>query len=75
MNWKKRLLTLTLTLGLLGTALAGCAQTAGDPSGSPSASGTPETSPSASTPVESAHPVRRWTAVPSSCASPPISPA
>lgn len=54
MNWKKRLLTLTLTLGLLGTALAGCAQTAGDPSGSPSASGTPETSPSASTPVESA---------------------
>lgn len=54
MNWKKRLLTLTLTLGLLGTALVGCAQTAGDPSGSPSASGTPETSPSASTPVESA---------------------
>ena len=54
MNWKKRLLTLTLTLGLLGTALAGCAQTAGDPSGSPSASGTPETSPSVSTPVESA---------------------
>ena len=30
MNWKKRLLTLTLTLGLLGTALAGCTQPAGD---------------------------------------------
>ena len=53
MNWKKRLLTLTLTLGLLGTALAGCGQTAGTPSGSPSASGTPEVSPSASTPAES----------------------
>lgn len=56
MNWKKRLLTLTLTLGLLGTALAGCTQPAGDSAGSPSpsASGAPEASPSASTPVESA---------------------
>ena len=54
MNWKKRLLTLTLTLGLLGTALAGCTQPAGDSAGSPSASGTPEVSPSASTPAESA---------------------
>lgn len=52
MNWKKRLLTLTLTLGLLATALAGCTQTAAGPSGSPSASGTPEASPSA--PAESA---------------------
>ena len=55
MNWKKRLLTLlTLTLGLLGTALAGCTQPASDPSGSPSASGTPEASPSASAPEASA---------------------
>ena len=52
MNWKKRLLTLTLTLGLLATALASCTQTAAGPSGSPSASGTPEASPSA--PAESA---------------------
>ena len=51
MNWKKRLLTLTLTLGLLATALASCTQTAAGPSGSPSASGTPEASPSA--PAES----------------------
>ena len=48
MNWKKRLLTLTLTLGLLGTALAGCSQPASEPSGSPSASGTPEVSPTVS---------------------------
>lgn len=56
MNWKKRLLTLTLTLGLLGTALAGCTQPAGDSAGSPSpsASGAPEASPSASAPAESA---------------------
>ena len=56
MNWKKRLLTLTLTLGLLGTALAGCTQPAGDSAGSPSpsASGAPEAYPSASAPAESA---------------------